>query len=1188
MKQLESILQQKHGNLPSNNMITEEDEPEEDQSSVVGDQYTNPQLSKPSIFSTVNPSVQTFETAKSHESSDSTQTYTNSSPKNSSKPSGSLSGSDDVYTKAFPQTMDRDIPSNHQTQDMESISNSSPEADVTLSEDQFDSHPRLAQPISFNKPGNILKVPVASDSDQTPKLPTPAGYFDESTRETSESHIESKQERNSFTSEAKSIKPRQRRKSSKNSRSAKKKSTSMVDVIDNNPKIIKQDNVSKCSKEKTSRKSPDRDANRDNEASREKRKRSQPRGVTDESESEVATLSRKHSLESIRSRRAYSFGSRDRLRDSSRSKDPLSSHVKPMAGNDEDSPPPLPQIDSSILAKAGLPPSQKSSKHTDQTTVSSKSDVKKTRKYSTSSMSISTQESLKQDKKSKVRSFTLGDISKYNEASYDKSTKKKFSFRSLFKLKSKITVSEDIEPTIPPKVPGKSYSSPNISQFNTQPSSASQISGRKDVSDSSSGVFKKTKSTDNITNFFSNSLTKVKSRTGLNKNKTSMAVDESKIEKQGKAEEPLPPVPSKILQEAISKADPKTSTLNTGKDNAIMKDEPKGVQLSPSQLTGDSFLAQPKPKSESIKVKPGVIDDDDDDDEFIEPDLSDLDSIAEYEYDSKNLEVNPPTKLSNMRYDEEIQLSPYQPDFGSPFTVSYSGPLSESPKKPGITAIRLNQITSGSAMDSASPVSKKSSSKGDDKNSLAGEVLFPKSLSAQEVESIVSLERSRSMRSIISNKRSSYANYQGSDENIIQYNGPPPSSPTPTVQRSGSILKSSSSRRSLNHEIRNKSFTKSISSKSITAPTKPTTKSITSKDESIDNSIKQNYSMLKTIENDSDDSSFRDLIEFSDFIDVDDLSLLKSPSQTPESPTRNPPTYEPSPTQSPITADDVDEPLDNVHATLSPAFTLNLETIDPAKVPSPQFAQGTFDKTPTSPRSPATPATTEIDTPVSVPTVRMREPGNNVLANRPISMSFRGLKNGGINTSRAQHNLRSSESHQSFNISLDDDTDYSDTGVGGGFGSSGEEDDDLHLRADYEVSSDSGYPDKKLTTKESHEKMINSLTRPPNRTFVHDKIPSISSHNSSPRSFSSMISRKWKKSPQPANLPAPTATNSVRFSSRIILYDTYDGDEYDRHPDTATCNQLTPLLAQQIKAELNTFKSEMEIHTDSQCYTHFF
>lgn len=64
--------------------------------------------------------------------------------------------------------------------------------------------------------------------------------------------------------------------------------------------------------------------------------------------------------------------------------------------------------------------------------------------------------------------------------------------------------------------------------------------------------------------------------------------------------------------------------------------------------------------------------------------------------------------------------------------------------------------------------------------------------------------------------------------------------------------------------------------------------------------------------------------------------------------------------------------------------------------------------------------------------------------------------------------------------------------------------------------------------------------------------------------------------------------HNVNFSSKIILYETYGEEEYDRKPDVATCNQLTPQLAQLIKAELNELKSDMEVHEESQCYTHFF
>ena len=47
---------------------------------------------------------------------------------------------------------------------------------------------------------------------------------------------------------------------------------------------------------------------------------------------------------------------------------------------------------------------------------------------------------------------------------------------------------------------------------------------------------------------------------------------------------------------------------------------------------------------------------------------------------------------------------------------------------------------------------------------------------------------------------------------------------------------------------------------------------------------------------------------------------------------------------------------------------------------------------------------------------------------------------------------------------------------------------------------------------------------------------------------------------------------NISFSPRIQFYDVWSATEYDRRGDIATCNRLTPMLAQQIKEELNTFK----------------
>lgn len=51
-----------------------------------------------------------------------------------------------------------------------------------------------------------------------------------------------------------------------------------------------------------------------------------------------------------------------------------------------------------------------------------------------------------------------------------------------------------------------------------------------------------------------------------------------------------------------------------------------------------------------------------------------------------------------------------------------------------------------------------------------------------------------------------------------------------------------------------------------------------------------------------------------------------------------------------------------------------------------------------------------------------------------------------------------------------------------------------------------------------------------------------------------------------------TPSRNISFSPRIQFHDTWPSAEYDRRGEIATCNRLTPMLAQQIKEELNSFK----------------
>lgn len=56
------------------------------------------------------------------------------------------------------------------------------------------------------------------------------------------------------------------------------------------------------------------------------------------------------------------------------------------------------------------------------------------------------------------------------------------------------------------------------------------------------------------------------------------------------------------------------------------------------------------------------------------------------------------------------------------------------------------------------------------------------------------------------------------------------------------------------------------------------------------------------------------------------------------------------------------------------------------------------------------------------------------------------------------------------------------------------------------------------------------------------------------------------------SMPATPTGKGITFSPRIQFHDAWSASDYDRRGDIATCNRLTPILAQQIKEELNTFK----------------
>ncbi|KAG7195554.1 bud neck involved protein [Scheffersomyces spartinae] len=828
------------------------------------------------------------------------------------------------------------------------------------------------------------------------------------------------------------------------------------------------------------------------------------------------------------------------------------------------------------------------------------------------------------------RSSTLSDISKFASSSKkdkekDKTSKekKRFSFKALFKGKP------------PSEIKSKSYSTPNLADY-------------KDDT---------TNTTNSTTNTTKGSSSQPSRSTNINSTESQSQSGQKKL---GKSK-------SNSTFMNVFKKNKSSDNLTslTPHDNQIEQFPPQSVTLNSIREIVDSPRADRR-KSTTVAS------------EFLFPLASkERKELEEIKYDDDNLHSNPPiNRMNGGGYGEEIQLIPelLNEKEQQERTERKGNESNDEPLHVKKDSRFSNDTIFGSPLLS-DVLSQKEQSKKTKSDLLIGESLFPKHLDAQEVESIISLERSRSIKSIKSHKRNSFVNYDGGDENIVHYQGRLniPSRNT-SMTRSNSILKNSS--RSLNVN----SIDNTIDNSNENILTSATSKSGSS-------------AALVGVGSSEDMLNFGDLMDFADFIDADNFSMLESPKLNPlplktndieesrladnEELTYIEPTMKKYPT-SPV---QISLPNGNgIARAISLTDKTNLFNSDNGNESSDQLVLGesTLEKSPEEKRSsmldpnvqylkslsegvvvpPITntlysPSTMELDT-LSADHItpssgyesellgdlgQIKDVEENkldgiqleqspILENayrtvgtspaldskgkfaRPISMSFRGLKPPSFGGKFENAGLRSSDSHQSFTLSMDDDTDYSGSGIGGGFGTSSdeeeEEEDYSYATVGYGGTRDSNYTygsgliAHELRHEDEHEEVSRFSFAPPSVNggrFSQNKFPSFSDNSatSSPKSLSSFVLKTTNffksggaAAPKVMSTMANALSQSVRFSSRIILYDTYNPEEYDRHPDTATCNQLTPLLAQKIKDELNTFKAEMEIHTDSQCYTHFF
>lgn len=818
---------------------------------------------------------------------------------------------------------------------------------------------------------------------------------------------------------------------------------------------------------------------------------------------------------------------------------------------------------------------------------------------------------------------------------------KRFSFRGMFKIKSKNhsldalggvkedadELKEDVKPSKPSKITAKSFSTPNFADFKLSKNETADRSQKpeKKHKDTSRSFFsgRRRKSEVELTAFqvedskLPNSRPVQKSLTSKQKQSAdpmpkSASTAHQKLSPPTFApKQALPPFPPSRLEEPTPKT-PATTYSATSQFTPVTADlnpntirEVDDLDYLPAFDQTDDFESDNGQNGYMERnVRPGK--------NFNATDGHKKEADGEFS-DFGNQHINaedselfdPPKRRSEGSFGEDLTLDALRmpldanhtsPLFGSPFAVSYS-PSSVRPNQnqlsPPVDNLRL---PSPKPIDLLKP-----------SDLLIGEALFPKSLSAQEVESIVSLERSRSMRSIKSNgKKSSFINYMGSDENIVLGDNLLGISAgsmgrSGSVRRSGSILKNSLSSQSLRPEP------------------------VQLLDAAMNSEVAERNNDFNI------DDSIHDFIEFSDFIDVDNLDFTMSPGQLDTSPAvaergftpvkidfgeYGPSSLQPLqvtelqplPEFELAQPDVMAETRADISADLqSEAAPLSEETAIRPDIVIVESETGLEAEDPqTPPHSLQSPQQDSLKSPIlnaaynmAMSQVVARESPST--AARPVSMSFKGFSGSAFKDKQVVQ----SGSHQLLN--LYNDSSNESLAVGKGFGSSDEDsddeddysfDDENSRQLSYRQSNASSSPalrqNETLTNKRQPPHPSNkflSLHPPPSLSgpFHHDRIPSLSDHSatSSPRLLTSFISR-IKKSPMGSPKMTFTAKSGVRFSSRIVLYDTYNGEEYDRHPDIATCNQLTPALAQQIKDELNDFKAEMHIHRDSQCYTHFF
>ncbi|SCV71429.1 BQ2448_3017 [Microbotryum intermedium] len=136
----------------------------------------------------------------------------------------------------------------------------------------------------------------------------------------------------------------------------------------------------------------------------------------------------------------------------------------------------------------------------------------------------------------------------------------------------------------------------------------------------------------------------------------------------------------------------------------------------------------------------------------------------------------------------------------------------------------------------------------------------------------------------------------------------------------------------------------------------------------------------------------------------------------------------------------------------------------------------------------------------------------------------------------------------------------------------------------------------RITTMTASEKQLDGLIHPPANPESNSPRPASPRGMNAPSSpysnpaanASAPVLDRVGRTASPLRSPVSPKRRIV-FAPNLSVHTTWPASIYDRRAEPATCNRLTPTLAQQIKEELNSYKmEEMDVHPSSRLFTHFF